>query len=98
MSQRRLDAFVFFCFAVSISLAQTSPPRPIAITHVNVVDVVRGEIRPDQTVVIANGKISATGPAASVATPRDAVLIAGDGEYLIPGLWDMHVHLRSDQT
>ena len=86
------------CCAVSQGLAQTAPQHPIAITHVNVVDVVAGEIRADQTVLIANGKIAVAGPANSVAAPRDATAIAADGEYLMPGLWDMHVHLRSDQS
>ena len=42
------------------------PARAIAITHVNVVDVVAGLIRADQTVVLANGQITALGPSASI--------------------------------
>lgn len=72
--------------------------RPVAVTHVNVVDVVRGEVHADQTVVIANGKIASITAAADAQTPRDAVVVAAGGDYLMPGLWDMHVHLRSDQT
>jgi hypothetical protein len=59
--------------------------------------VVRGEIHSGQTVIIANGLIEADGPSGSVDIPAAAVRIPGDGRYLMPGLWDMHVHLRSDE-
>jgi imidazolonepropionase-like amidohydrolase len=65
---------------------------------VNIVDVVAGEIRSDQTVLISNGRITVIGAAGSVALPTDARIIGEQGKYLLPGLWDMHVHLRSDQN
>lgn len=72
------------------------PVRPIAITHVNAIDVVEGTVLADETVLLANGKITAFGLSSSIQVPRDAVVIGATGKYLIPGLWDMHVHLRSD--
>lgn len=98
MSKRHLFLSIILYCPISQCPAQTPPQHPIAITHVNVVDVVAGEIRADQTVLISNGRITATGPSNSVAAPRDATVIAANGEYLMPGLWDMHVHLRSDQN
>jgi imidazolonepropionase-like amidohydrolase len=91
-------------FAFCVLLVGAVPPallcqqslRPIAITHVNVIDVVAGVVRADQTVVLANGNISAVGLSSSVEVPREAVIFVAAGQYLIPGLWDMHVHLRSD--
>jgi imidazolonepropionase-like amidohydrolase len=47
----------------------------------------------DQTVVVANGKIVAMGPASVVKVPEDAHRVDGRGRYLFPGLCDMHVHL-----
>jgi imidazolonepropionase-like amidohydrolase len=70
---------------------------PTAITGINVVDVVRSEVHSGQTVVIANGIIEAVGSSDSVNIPAAAVRVPGDGRYVMPGLWDMHVHLRSDQ-
>src|SRR5713101_2727786 len=84
---------LIFCLA---SQLPAQAPR-MAITGINVVDVVRGEIHAGQTVIIANGLIEAVGPSDSVNVPAAAVRIPGDGRYLMPGLWDMHVHLRSDQ-
>ncbi len=73
--------------------AQTGPP--IAIVDVNVVDVVRGALENHQSVVIAAGRIAGIGPADTISIPSQALRIPGQGCYLIPGLWDMHIHLRS---
>jgi len=77
-------------------LAQTG--APLAVVDVNVVDVVKGETRGHQTVVIANGRIAGAGSSDTVNIPAQAVRIPGAGRYLIPGLWDMHVHFRSDEA
>src|SRR6266404_2216502 len=83
-------------FCLAFQLPAQAPP--VAITGINVVDVVRGEIHSGQTVIIANGRIEAAGgPSDGVDIPAAAVRIPGDGRYLMPGLWDMHVHLRSDR-
>lgn len=64
-----------------------------AITGVAVVDVAAGKTVAHQTVVITGQRIAAVGPTGRVAIPRGAVTIDGRGRWLIPGLWDMHVHL-----
>ncbi len=85
--------------ALALPLLHAQPAaHQVAITHVNLVDVVAGVIRPDQTVLLANGKITAAGPAATIAAPQDATLVPGAGLYLVPGFWDSHVHLRSDSN
>lgn len=82
-----------FLAAARLAAQQTQT----AIVDVNVIDVARGEVRAGQTVVVAGGRIEAIGPAAQVAIPSGAARVAGAGRYVMPGLWDMHVHLRSDQ-
>lgn len=47
----------------------------------------------DGTVVVRGGRISALGPRRSIQVPEDARVVSGEGKWLIPGLWDMHVHL-----
>ena len=64
----------------------------VAITHVTAIDVDRGTARPDLTVLIDGSRITAIGPAATTPTPSTARIIDARGRYLIPGLWDMHVH------
>lgn len=78
------------------ALAQAG--APLAVADVNVVDVVKGEIHGHQTVLIDDGRIVAVGSADAAGIPAQAVRIHGEGRYLMPGLWDMHIHLRSDQV
>jgi imidazolonepropionase-like amidohydrolase len=78
---------------LALTLLQTvSPPGTIAITHVTVIDGADSVARRDQTVIIRGNRIVVVGPASSSAVPPDARVISGKGKYLIPGLWDMHVH------
>ena len=97
MLRRLLRFIAALCCALAKTQAQPSAPSKTAIEHVNVVDVVAGEIRNDQTVLISNGRIISIGSAASVAYPAEARIIRAQGKYLLPGLWDMHVHLRSNR-
>ncbi len=70
------------------SWGQTVPV--VAIEHVTVVDVHAATIHADQTVLVRGQRIEAVSRAAA---PEGARHINGRGKYLIPGLWDMHVHL-----
>ena len=88
-----LLAFFFALPAVPPPSAQSPPAAPpIVITHVTVIDGTDSLARRDQTVVIRGNRIIAVGPATSTPVPAGARILAGRGKYLIPGLWDMHVH------
>lgn len=75
---------------VLMACARTKPPI-VAIRGVTVVDVMDGSLRGEQTVLVAGNRIVAVGPTAKVRVPDGADLIDERG-FLIPGLWDMHVH------
>src|SRR5918994_6006262 len=64
----------------------------VAIRGVTVVDVRDGSLHPEHTVLVAGNRITAVGPVRNVAVPDDAEIVEAAGRYLIPGLWDMHVH------
>jgi imidazolonepropionase-like amidohydrolase len=66
--------------------------NPLAITHVTVIDGTDPAPRFDQTVVVRDRRIVAVGPAPSTAVPPGSRVLNGRGRFLIPGLWDMHVH------
>jgi hypothetical protein len=73
--------------------AQENLRAGTSIWHVTIVDVATGTELKNQTVVIEGNQI------ASVSTSDDAEAIPpgaidGHGAYLIPGLWDMHVHVH----
>jgi imidazolonepropionase-like amidohydrolase len=63
----------------------------IAITDVTVIDVASAAARPHMTVLIDGDHIRAVGRA--IPIPPNTRLVPGTGKFLIPGLWDMHVHL-----
>jgi imidazolonepropionase-like amidohydrolase len=67
----------------------------VAITHATVLDMAADRPRPDHTVVIEDGSIVALGPSARVQVPADARVVDGRGRWLMPALWDMHVHLAN---
>ena len=92
---RVLLLFVLTALLVPAVYAQNwSLVDTVVITDVNVVDVRTGEIHPEQTVIIDRGRIVSVGSRKDTRYPRNApVIINGKGFYLIPGLWDMHVHL-----
>jgi len=81
--------------ALAAALALALPaPEPVAIQHVSVVNVQNGMVQKDVTVLLANGAIKAVGQKISVENAR---VLDGTGKFLIPGLWDMHVHCWSDE-
>lgn len=66
----------------------------LLITQVNVIDVDRGLVVERQDVLIADGVISSVLP--SQASKKHGVqVVDGDGKYIVPGFWDMHVHFRT---
>jgi imidazolonepropionase-like amidohydrolase len=73
-------------------LAQSAAPE-IVIEHATVIDGTGAPPRKDVTVVIGDGRIISIGP--SVKPAANTRVIDATGEFLIPGLWDMHFHLDS---
>lgn len=72
-------------------LAACQPqPAGLAIENVTVIDPITGRTG-DQRVIIRDGRIAAIGPMAEPAEPVSETLDAR-GRFLMPGLWDMHVH------
>lgn len=81
---------------VILTLLATVPsaqaPNVLVITQVNVLDVVSVTFLADRTITIINDRITHVAPV-SEAIPPGARVVNGDGQYLVPGLWDMHTHL-----
>jgi imidazolonepropionase-like amidohydrolase len=82
---------VALLIAASFSLAE--PSTQLAITHVTLIDATGRPPQPDQTVLIDAGRITAVGAAATIKVPKAARTIDASGKFLLPGFWDMHVHL-----
>jgi imidazolonepropionase-like amidohydrolase len=64
----------------------------VALVNVRVVDGTGSPARDGQTIVIANGRITAVGPSASVRPPQGARVLDLAGHTVVPGLVGMHNH------
>ncbi len=69
----------------------------LAIRHARLFDPVTATLQPDMTVVIAGDHIQAVGKDSEVTVPPGIEVIDAKGKELLPGLWDMHVHLSEEQ-
>lgn len=78
---------------VAASATASAQGASLAITDVTVIDGTGGPARPHMTVLIRNGLITAVESAREASVPAHAAVIDASGRFLIPGLWDMHVHL-----
>lgn len=73
--------------------AQGAPAgQTLVLTGVTVVDVREGRLVPNRTVVVKGNRIDAVTAGSARSIPDGARVIDAGGKYLIPGLWDMHVH------
>jgi hypothetical protein len=63
-----------------------------ALVHATVIDVTNGARQADRTVVVDGDEIVAVVNGDAVPDTPPARTIDARGKYLIPGLWDMHVH------
>jgi len=69
------------------------PAITLVLEHVTVIDGTGRAAQSDQTVVIVGGRITSVGPAGRAERGKTAHIVDARGKFLIPGLWDMHVHL-----
>jgi imidazolonepropionase-like amidohydrolase len=72
--------------------------RPLVFTNATVLDMTGAAAKSEMTVVVARGRITAAGKSSNVRIPKNARVVDAKGEYLIPGLWDMHVHIFNNSS
>lgn len=93
------------CDVASTGPEDDPPYTPAAPVHDSVFAFVDVHVVPmdvpgvlsNQVVVVRNGRIDVVGSAVSVTVPESATVIDGEGGYLMPGLADMHVHVRRSE-
>ena len=95
---RRQSNLLLLC--VVLGALQTTAPASseIAITHITIIDVRAGTMKPDMTVLIEGDRITAVRPSKNKESllTKEIQVIDGRGKFLLPGLWDMHVHTDGD--
>jgi hypothetical protein len=81
MSKRMASVLgVLGCVVGSIGLAigqeqRGLPSKPLVLSHVTVIDVAAGRVKPGMTVIITGDRIEAVGPSGSVPTPGNALVV-----------------------
>jgi imidazolonepropionase-like amidohydrolase len=97
---RKSSALLLLLIFVSQLTAQRLPvkePGPLAFTHVTVIDMTGTPPKPDMTVVVTGNHITALGQTGKTRIPKEAQIINATGKFLIPGLWDMHFHIKETE-
>jgi imidazolonepropionase-like amidohydrolase len=62
------------------------------VTVLPMTDTSGSTVTPHQTIIVTGGRITWVGPNADARVPAGATVIEGRGQYVMPGLADMHVH------
>lgn len=83
--------------AIALTSSLCAPAQTLTIAHATLVDTVTGKLSPDTTVVIQGNRITRVGPSKTLR-PGTGTLVDAHGQYLIPGLWDMHTHVFFGST
>jgi imidazolonepropionase-like amidohydrolase len=79
------------------TLARTlarKPKSPVVFVHANLFDAESAQTLPNRTVVVTGNRITAVGEDGKLDLPKNAEIIDAAGKTLMPGLWDMHVHVQ----
>ena len=85
---------IFLWCACGILAGQPAPPSVVIIRDVNVIDVTGGPMQTHRTVIVRDGKIEEIGTSVGGSDAKmQGLHVDGTGKFLIPGLWDMHVHM-----
>ena len=95
-----LFSFVLFCkqsfaqeFSSLVKQFISVKADTLALTHANIIDGTGGPAKPDQTIVIINGRIAMLGRSVDVNIPSTATIKDCSGKTIIPGMIMMHEHL-----
>jgi imidazolonepropionase-like amidohydrolase len=89
-----LFGVIAFCpLLTQVSTAQDKPvPTPIVIIHATVINPGTSSVEANRTVIITGDHITSVSDSTRIQPPKDVLVIDATGQYLLPGLWDMHVH------
>jgi len=90
---------IALALAIAVLLNWSLPemPRPgltgdFLVRNVSIVDVVNGGVLPGRDVVVRDGRIDSIDTGALESRQNALLVVDGTGKFLVPGLWDMHVH------
>jgi hypothetical protein len=88
---------LLLCLLPLLSFAQSAPApaKSLVFTRVTVIDATGAEAKPEMTVIVTGGRIAALGKTGEIKIPPGAQMVEAAGKFMIPGLWDAHTHIAS---
>src|SRR6266852_6694076 len=89
-----LFALFVLCVLLGFARVVLAQSGGLALTHVTIIDPGVGKPQQDMTILVRGHDIAAVGRAKQVTITSSDKVIDGTGKFVIPGLWDMHSHLR----
>lgn len=90
------------CFSISIliSSCQSNPKETfnILITNASILNIASGEVTSGKFIGITNDTIRLVGDMSSQNNFESVTLLDAENKFVMPGLWDMHVHFRGGDS
>jgi imidazolonepropionase-like amidohydrolase len=96
--RRSLSWTAALAFGMGAAGLAAADDTAVAFRGVTVLSMTGALPLDDGTVVVVGGRIKAVGPRRSLSLPRGARIVEGRGRWLMPGLWDSHVHLSKTRA
>ena len=90
----KLAKLSIFAAALLSAFGAAAQERPTVIQGATLIDGTGRPAVADSTIVYQQGRIRAVGRRGQVAVPANAEIIQATGKTVLPGLVDMHLHLR----
>ena len=82
---------LFLLFTLCCVAVKAQEKSAIVFRNVSVIDMTGGHPKPNMTVIVRGNRIAEIGK--NLKIPKNAEIVDASGKFLIPGLWDMHVHM-----
>jgi hypothetical protein len=92
MKSMSVLALVTFATLTLVACNRPVGPKSLVFTDVTVIDATGSPAKPNMMVVVVGDKITRIEKYQIGSVPKNADVVAATGKFLIPGLWDMHVH------
>ena len=89
------SCLALFVLTAVTPMASATSDGALVLRNVTIVDVERGRLEPRRDVVIVGDRIVGIQAGGTVQAPKQGRVLDGNGRFLMPGLWDFHVHVFS---
>lgn len=85
--------FLVLLISCAANLAAQQPRPVTALVGGTLIDGHGGAPLTNSVIIVEGERITAVGQVGSFSVPRGATVVSTEGMFVLPGLWDMHVHL-----